>query len=123
MSNIYLKIKQYWKQIAKYAMLTGMTLGNLLFIHLFVTSIELTKDGAFIKTIDENAKEWFYRSAELFILSFKIDIVVIILFIMLSKTEFEGDADSESDSFLLAIWRSSSVNFTMSVLSFFGWLP
>jgi len=77
-----------------------MTLGNLLFIHLFVTSIELTKDGAFIKTIDENAKEWFYRSAELFILSFKIDIVVIILFIMLS----------------LVFYKKTILSFTLQLL-------
>ena len=61
-----------------------MTLLNLRVMYSYLLDIHEAKKGGFVKLIEGKAPEWYYRSTELLILSFKIDIVVVILFVILS---------------------------------------
>ena len=84
MSNIYLKIKQHWKQIAKYMILMGMSLLNLRIMYSGLLNIHEAKKGNFVKLIEEDAPEWYYRSTELLILHDQIFLSIFLVGLIFS---------------------------------------
>jgi len=84
MRNVYTKIKLHWKQILKYTTLIGLSLFNLRVMYSGVINILAAKDGGFIKLIDANASEWYYRSEELLIFRDQLYFGIFLLSLMLS---------------------------------------
>ena len=80
---MFTKFKKYINIIA-YIIFALLELFYIRIIYALCNAIQVTKDGGFAKSIDENHTLWYYRSKDNMILHDKILLTGFLLFLILS---------------------------------------
>lgn len=81
-NKMFTKFKKYMKVIA-YIIFTLVELFYIRIIFALYNAIQITRDGGFVKSIDENNPVWYYRSEDNMILHDKILFGGFILFLII----------------------------------------